>query len=556
MEQVSQAAHLLVDCRMAGMSGSRFSGAAKDLWLPVLVSALGSALSCSAWNSLLEHREALIRGMVSGVAAQSRRTVSDAVADRVVALRNLAGVWVVAGERPFEEWRASVDLLIEHFPNLEYVAWVSADGRRQRVTAGKFESPASIAIEPNEARVLGADPSLVGPERDEDGVGFRVFLPVQRGDLGLGVLEARFDIDGMLADVLADSAPGYAIEIRWGDTGIFRRGEPSRDAGHSWWRAEGPVPLPFGVTWTMTHAPTPELAAAWLLPDPHYLLGIGIALAIAFGLLAHQLRMSVLQSRSLATGNRSLEAGAGELRKLTEALETRVAERTAELEAFTHSISHDLRSPLGAILNFTAILESEYRDRLDADGLDALDRIHSSAVRGRDLLDGLLRLSRAGHSTLVIAEFDMAALARESFAHARASELDADVEFMLEPLPNARGDRSLIGEVLVNLFDNALKYSRGREKRRVTMRGSLQAGQCVYEVSDNGRGFDMKYADKLFGLFERVHSSRDAPEGTGVGLALVARIVQRHGGRVSAEGKVDDGARFTFTLPPGRAASP
>jgi signal transduction histidine kinase len=312
----------------------------------------------------------------------------------------------------------------------------------------------------------------------------------------------------------------------------------------------------------MVHTPTRELAAAWLTPEPHYLLGVGIALAIAFGLLAHQLRMSVFQSRALAAGNRSLqagnrslEAGAEELRELTEVLEARVAERTAELEAFNHSISHDLRSPLGAILNFAAILESEYRDRLDANGLDMLERIRKSAVRGSELLEGLLRLSSAGRGTLVKAELDMNALARESFAQARVSELDADAEFVLEPLPNARGDRTLIGEVLFNLFENALKYSRGCEKRCVTVRGRLENGQCVYEVSDNGCGFDMKYADKLFGLFERIHSSRDGPEGTGVGLALVARIVQRHGGRVSAEGKVDSGARLTFTLPPGRAAT-
>jgi signal transduction histidine kinase len=142
----------------------------------------------------------------------------------------------------------------------------------------------------------------------------------------------------------------------------------------------------------------------------------------------------------------------------------------------------------------------------------------------------------------------MTELARASFAQARQQEVDPDVEFALDPLPGAMGDRALVQEVLVNLFDNALKYSRGREKRRVAVHGRVEGGDCVYEVEDNGQGFDMRYADKLFGLFERLHTSR-AIEGTGVGLAMVARIVARHRGRVWADGRPGEGARFSFTLP-------
>jgi two-component system sensor kinase len=208
-----------------------------------------------------------------------------------------------------------------------------------------------------------------------------------------------------------------------------------------------------------------------------------------------------------------------------------------------------LKSPLGAILNFSAILDVDHRDQLDDEGRDILVRIRRSALRATALLDGLLRLDRARRAPLERTAIDMIELARKCFTDARSSDEDRDAEFVLEPLPPAHGDRALVAQVLANLFDNALKFTRGCEKRRIVMRGHRAGNECVYDVSDSGRGFDMRYADKLFVVFERLHTSQEVPGGTGVGLALVKKIVGRHGGRVWAEGVVDGGARFTFTLP-------
>jgi two-component system sensor kinase len=221
----------------------------------------------------------------------------------------------------------------------------------------------------------------------------------------------------------------------------------------------------------------------------------------------------------------------------------------SDLEAFNFSVSHDLRSPIGAVLNFVAILEEEHRDQLDPAGREIVARIRASAERAIDLLEGLLKLARAGRGELEIEDLDVTALAREAFAQVGgATGEDGDVEFLLAPLPRARGDRALIGSVFENLLGNAIKYTRGREKRRIEVTGTRREGEQVYSVSDNGVGFDGRFANKLFGAFERLHSP-DQFEGAGIGLAIVARIALRHGGRVWAEGSPEHGASFFFSLP-------
>jgi light-regulated signal transduction histidine kinase (bacteriophytochrome) len=293
------------------------------------------------------------------------------------------------------------------------------------------------------------------------------------------------------------------------------------------------------------------------------LLG-GLLLAGAAGVIVYLLQLSRQHARVLAETNRALETRMREareaeisLRRLSEDLEQRVRSRTrllentmSDLEALNFSVSHDLRSPIGAVLNFVMILEEEHRGQLDASGREILARIRASAERAIQLLEGLLRLSRAGRAELTIEPLDMTALAREAFAQAHGAVEEGEVEFVLRPLPAARGDRALIGTVFVNLLGNALKYTRGREKRHVELSGFRNEDESVYAVSDNGVGFDARFASKLFGAFERLHPPGQF-EGTGIGLAVVARIVLRHGGRVWAEGSPEHGASFFFSLPEG-----
>lgn len=244
----------------------------------------------------------------------------------------------------------------------------------------------------------------------------------------------------------------------------------------------------------------------------------------------------------------------GELRRVTGELERRVDDRTAQLEAanrelesFSYSVSHDLRAPLRAIDGFGAALAEECGELLTPACAAYLGRVRTAARRMSQLIDDLLQLSRVTRAEIVREDVDVSALARTVLAELVQSAPDRVVEFEVEEGLRARADARLLRIVFENLLGNAFKFSSRREVARIVVRSHQQDGQPVFEVEDNGAGFDMAYADRLFAPFQRLHSPQEF-DGTGIGLATVHRIVVRHGGRVWAEGQPDKGARLQFTL--------
>jgi light-regulated signal transduction histidine kinase (bacteriophytochrome) len=219
-----------------------------------------------------------------------------------------------------------------------------------------------------------------------------------------------------------------------------------------------------------------------------------------------------------------------------------------ELEAFSYSVSHDLRAPLRAINGFSWIMLEEYSDQLDDEGKRYLNLIKENTQRMALLIDGILSLSRLGRLEMKVTEMDMGELATGVVKELKTFSPERACQFRLSPLPPARGDRMMIHQVLVNLLSNAVKFTRLKKAPVIEVGGWSEEHENTYYVKDNGSGFDMRYADKLFGTFQRLHRQEEF-EGTGIGLAIVQRIIQRHGGRVWAEGKVNEGAAFYFTLP-------
>jgi light-regulated signal transduction histidine kinase (bacteriophytochrome) len=244
-------------------------------------------------------------------------------------------------------------------------------------------------------------------------------------------------------------------------------------------------------------------------------------------------------------------------RKLNEALRLRAHAleiANKELESFSYLISHNLRTPLRAMAGFSGILLNDYAGNFDDEGKRLLNVVRNNTARMGTLIDDILKFIRTGRQEMRISEVDMETLACDILAETTLAADGRHPQVDIGPLPHARGDMSMLRQVFANLLSNAIKFSRPKPASRIEIGGHINGDEAVYFVKDNGVGFDMKYAGKLFGAFQRLHGV-DEFEGTGIGLAIVKRIVGRHGGRAWAEGEPGEGATIYFALPAGGAVT-
>jgi signal transduction histidine kinase len=388
------------------------------------------------------------------------------------------------------------------------------------------------------------------------GPGFAVYLPVydeakptgtraERRRALKGFVVGYFRRDGLFDDVFGsgfdpdidfevyDGADVGSSALLYDDDRIQHAGDAEFDPLFS--RQEQSEVA--GRRWSLYFATLPEFkrGAESNLPDFVLASGIGISLLL-FGISWMLVRSRILAedaSKDLEDANRELEGA------------------NRELEAFSYSVSHDLRAPLRTIDGFSQILQEDYEAVLDEEGLDYLGRVRAASAHMAMLIDDLLDLSRVSRRPLRREPVDLASLATEIIEELRAAEPERNVEFEAGGDIKAYGDVSLLKGALENLLGNAWKFTEregvGRIEFGVDRRPRPGLLGPVYFVRDNGAGFDQAYSDKLFGAFQRLHG-QDEFEGTGIGLATVARIIHRHGGRVWAEGEVGEGATFYFTL--------
>lgn len=262
-----------------------------------------------------------------------------------------------------------------------------------------------------------------------------------------------------------------------------------------------------------------------------------ILLGLTYWLLQHEVYQRRRANAALVHASAELSARAAQLELVNK-----------ELESFSYSVSHDLRIPLRAVSGYAGMLTEDYESVLDAEGQRLLRVIRENSKRMGMLIDDLLAFSKLGRQSLSASAIDMLALADNVLAELAGQQVNHPFQLHIAPLPTAWGDRALLRQVWINLLSNAIKYSSKAAEPEVWISGMTTATECIYSVRDNGVGFDMAFYDKLFGVFQRLHSAEEFP-GTGVGLAIVQRIVLRHAGRVWAESSPGQGATFYFALP-------
>ena len=392
--------------------------------------------------------------------------------------------------------------------------------------------------------------------------GFAVYLPVYReGEPQNTVAERRralkgfvvgfFRWDGMLDGVfgggfdpaidfeLYDSREVGSSERLYDSDGVPRAGTPEVETRFSEERQMEVA----GREWSLYFATLPGFEEEAGSNLPGFVLASGVAVSLLlFGITLLLVRNSTLAERAskdLEDANRELEGA------------------NRELEAFSYSVSHDLRAPLRSIDGFSRILLEDYADKLDEDGADYLGRVRAASKHMALLIEDLLDLARVSRGPLRREVVDLSAMARDIVKKLERAHPERRVKFVAQEGVVAFGDANLLAVALENLLGNAWKFTSKRDEATIEFGVDVPhgGGSVVYYVRDDGAGFDPRYADKLFGAFQRLHGSEEF-EGTGIGLATVARIVHRHGGRVWAESQVGEGATFCFTLGGRQGGSP
>ena len=528
----------------------------------LVILVFGASLSLVLWKSISRQRDADTEQETQWCASAFHRVLESEFERLDSLLRRRAQLWATdAFSNDLAAWRGSVDIMLTENPAL--LAVLRADPSEEIAGSANGEQILREVL-PKVRRRQQVDPDgefIVGPLLAATG---RKVFGIQVRASGDGkdarTLFALFDAQRVVEDVVDQRALGFAIAVSANGHEVYRRDSPNGFVKASLRKTEA-IAFPNGKPWLLEVAPAGNAAWASRTQGPAIALVVGVLVS---GLLAAALHFGMLswrRERMLRRVNTELERqvvdthrGQAELREFSEALERRVADRTAELnetivelETFNYSVSHDLRGPLGAVINFAAILQEDSGDRLDATGKDQLQRIIGSASSAVSMMDALLTYSRSGRTELRTTHVDMNRVVQEVCDDLAVNLPQLRCAVKVGDLPNAFADENMMHFIFTNLISNAFKFARKGESPEVEVGGSPGSNEIVYFVRDQGIGFDMRFVEKLFKVFERLHASDDY-EGHGVGLAIVARMVRRHGGRVWAQGAVGKGATFYFTV--------
>ena len=526
-----------------------------------IVVVLGMALSVVVWFRAENQRQVETTTMLDALNDRSTSEIEWSMRREFEGLTSFAQIWRVHDPDSSETWPAEAGILLEHFPAIRWIAWVSAD-TTVLASVGR-KGPASVdTLLLRQARLQLGAPTNSFVDRWTDAYEFNVTLPLRTGvgKVSALIAEFRFDEDWVARERVITGFCSIRLIADKGES-VHLVSLPDSLAP-PWMRMRRSLTSPTGTTMQVEWAPSDEFVRQVMTTWPGLFVLVGGLFSVALGALL----ISFLRQRDFSVAlqgtNRQLDARIEdlssrdrEMNQLNNDLSERVQQRTAaltqalrELETLNHSVSHDLRSPIGAIMNFTALLEEDFGPRLEREERRYLERIRSAAARANQLLDSLSEYMASDAQPKRSDLLDMTTLARVAMTEAQGRDGDeAAVEFELEPLPAALGDSALVHRVFVNLLGNALKYSRGRDPRVVRVTGAAEDHESSFHVTDNGSGFAPGKTDEVFQPFRRLHDNDI--EGSGLGLAIVAKLIGGMGGRVWADSDGSTTTTFSFTLP-------
>ena len=571
------------------------SEAPRTLWAAALVFLTGGAATLLLWKSLQAYLHVEDRRQIESETSQLQGLAELWIADELAALEGLARLRPMLPNAPPERWQAYVAHFLERKPGILTIAIhdgggvpdgdpdaAPASGSNGHGREPDVNGSNGHGLEPEVLGDLGAAKWFEGYELGEgrDAVlstrqralaqgsialhgplplppgppVFEVEVPSSGEGATPGVISAILRPADLLDPLLAARTQHYATSFFADGQELYRHEQPAADVPRDLIE-ERSLRIVDGKSWQLRVVPTQEILDHSRGTFAKVVLGTGFTISILLALIAQLGQVASARARALSMARmQATERREAEAVQLNQILEARVKERTEnlqeavkELEQFNSSISHDLRSPLGSVLNFAAILEEDYKDRLDEVGRNHLQRIAHCSRAAVSMMDSLLAFSRIGREKLSHEDLDLRAMVEDSYAELTSAHPSGAV-LTVGPLPVCSGDRALIQLVIHNLLSNALKYSRKSPAPTIEVGGYETDEECVFFVRDNGIGFDMNAGKKLFGLFERLHP-REEYEGQGVGLAIARRIVQRHQGRVWAESAPGRGATFFFSIP-------
>lgn len=521
--------------------------------LSVTVTLVVATCSVALWWGIKLHSEEQISRIAEAESYAARSQLIRNTEVLLGALRNVRQYWATYGHLPRDQWASDAGIELAHFKGVSMLLWEAPDrGVRYSRTP---ETPA-FDYRPSdeewahyesllEKARLAQDDTILGPFNGDGGLYLEVIFADSGGQRS-GTLAAVINAEEAFGHMLMDESPGYAIRVYSGDTLLYSRGEAAADAPDSWTR-EGLIRSSLGTLWRVVHLPMPQTAESLRSTSIDLVLVLGLLVSVLIGSLTFENRRARTRAREAESAGKKLVTLNRELEEKVEIRTRELADRNADLQTLTDSVAHDLRNPLNTISVNVQLLLEKLKGDIDPGNLATLERLQPSVHQMTDILERLLGLSAATHSTFERERVDMRKLVEEAIEDLQVAEPVSDIQFSIGNLPDAYADPTLVQMLIANLLSNAVKYTRDRDPRTIEI-GNLSTDRGpVYFVRDNGIGFDADSAPRLFNAFERMHDAMSS-EGVGLGLTISRRVVNRHGGEIWAEGACGEGATFFFTL--------